>query len=31
VIDPDPAKMKTVHDSVTALDSALVDAAQHRT
>jgi hypothetical protein len=31
VIDLDPAKMKTVRDSVTALDSALVDAAQHRT
>jgi hypothetical protein len=31
VIDLDPAKMKTVRDSVTALDSALVDAAKHRT
>jgi hypothetical protein len=31
VIDLDPAKMKTVRDSVTALDSALIDAAQHRT
>jgi hypothetical protein len=31
VIDLDPAKMKSVRDSVTALDSALVDAAQHRT
>jgi hypothetical protein len=31
VIDLDPAKMKTVRDSVTALDSALVGAAQHRT
>ncbi|MBD5657284.1 MAG: hypothetical protein IAI50_19205 [Candidatus Eremiobacteraeota bacterium] len=31
VIDLDPAKMKTVRDSVTALDCALVDAARNKT
>ena len=30
VIDLDPAKMKSVRDAVTTLDSALVSAAQHR-